>query len=193
MAKTLIIIKPDAVHDLRVGEILSRFEEAGFIVRSMKMVQPSRELIVAHYPSDEDWLRSVGEKTLDYYSNKGLDALAEMGTTDSLSIGKLIKEWLIDYLTAGKDFQRMMRVQGPVPVVVAALEGPCAIEKVREICGATIPAVADKGTIRGDYSDDSPDLANKERRAIYNLIHASSSTEEADREIELWFGDELDE
>lgn len=34
---------------------------------------------------------------------------------------------------------------------------------------------------------DSPDLSTKERRALQNLIHASETTEEAKREISLWF------
>ncbi|MCJ7813866.1 MAG: nucleoside-diphosphate kinase, partial [Candidatus Atribacteria bacterium] len=41
--------------------------------------------------------------------------------------------------------------------------------------------------IRGDFSIDSPDLATKEKRALKNLVHASSSVKEAKREISLWF------
>jgi nucleoside-diphosphate kinase len=59
---------------------------------------------------------------------------------------------------------------------------------VRKICGATLPYLADMGTIRGDFSADSPAVANSERRAVMNLVHASETTAEAEHEIEHWFG-----
>jgi nucleoside-diphosphate kinase len=48
--------------------------------------------------------------------------------------------------------------------------------------------MADLGTIRGDFSIDSPLLANKEKRAVMNLVHASETPEEAKHEIQHWFG-----
>ena len=51
-----------------------------------------------------------------------------------------------------------------------------------------MPHLADMGTIRGDFSNDSPALANKEKRAIMNLVHASETPEEAAHEVEHWFG-----
>jgi nucleoside-diphosphate kinase len=47
--------------------------------------------------------------------------------------------------------------------------------------------MAAPGTIRGEYSSDSPDLANEEQRPVRNLVHASGDPEEAEREIALWF------
>ena len=44
------------------------------------------------------------------------------------------------------------------------------------------------GTIRGDFSNDSPLNANVERRSVYNLVHASETPEEAKHEIQHWFG-----
>ncbi|MBS3064952.1 MAG: nucleoside-diphosphate kinase, partial [DPANN group archaeon] len=44
------------------------------------------------------------------------------------------------------------------------------------------------GTIRGDFSTDSYDLADKEQRSVKNLIHASGTVDEAKREIQIWFG-----
>jgi nucleoside-diphosphate kinase len=43
------------------------------------------------------------------------------------------------------------------------------------------------GTIRGDYALESSISANIRKRSIYNLIHASGTVEEAEREIPLWF------
>jgi nucleoside-diphosphate kinase len=51
-----------------------------------------------------------------------------------------------------------------------------------------MPHLADMGTIRGDFSNDSPALANKEKRAIMNPVHASETPEEAAHEVEHWFG-----
>ena len=52
-----------------------------------------------------------------------------------------------------------------------------------------MPALADMGTIRGDYSIDSAALANSEKRAVMNLLHASETPEEAEHEIRHWFGE----
>ena len=51
-----------------------------------------------------------------------------------------------------------------------------------------MPYLADMGTIRGDFSNDSPTLANVEKRAVANLLHASETQDEAKHEIEYWFG-----
>jgi nucleoside-diphosphate kinase len=61
---------------------------------------------------------------------------------------------------------------------------------VRKIVGKTIPASADMGTIRGDFSVDSPTLANRDKRAVRNLIHASGNKEEAEHELSLWFAND---
>ena len=59
---------------------------------------------------------------------------------------------------------------------------------VRKIVGNTLPFKAEMGTIRGDFSVDSPVLANKEKRAVFNIVHASATPEEAEYEIKFWFG-----
>ena len=74
------------------------------------------------------------------------------------------------------------------PVVAVILEGKDAVAHVRKITGATDPSKAEKGTIRGDVGTDSLDKADREGRAIENLVHASGTKEEADKEIMLWFG-----
>ena len=52
---------------------------------------------------------------------------------------------------------------------------------------ADADAEAEPGTIRGDYSLDSPALANADKRAVRNIIHASGNAEEAKYEAQLWF------
>ena len=67
------------------------------------------------------------------------------------------------------------------PTLALVLEGEGAIAVVRMTMGATDPAKAAPGTIRGDLALSMPD----------NLVHGSDSPESAEREIALWFGDEL--
>ena len=64
------------------------------------------------------------------------------------------------------------------PTLALALEGESAISVVRTTMGATNPAEAVPGTIRGDLALAMPD----------NLVHGSDSPESAQRELELWFG-----
>jgi len=75
-------------------------------------------------------------------------------------------------------------------VVCMVIEGIQAIDMVRKLAGHTLPYKADVGTIRGDYSVDSPSIANAESRSIHNLIHASENEKEAANEIKIWLGDE---
>ena len=68
---------------------------------------------------------------------------------------------------------------GPTWALVVVGEG--AIATMRKTIGATNPASAEPGTIRGDLAMSMPD----------NLVHGSDSTESAEREIGLWFPDGL--
>ena len=63
------------------------------------------------------------------------------------------------------------------PVIVAVLEGPDVIKATRLMVGATKPAEAAPGTIRGDLAVST----------LRNLIHASDAIETAKQEIALWF------
>ena len=74
------------------------------------------------------------------------------------------------------------------PLVRMVVEGVHAVDMVRKICGNTLPYLADMGTIRGDYSADSPAVANMEKRAVMNMVHASETASEAKHEIKHWFG-----
>lgn len=80
-------------------------------------------------------------------------------------VGRSYFEALINYLTRGD-------------VVAVVLSGDNAIDRVRAINGPTDPASAAPDTIRGRYA-----ISMRE-----NSVHASDSTENAAREIKLWFG-----
>lgn len=90
--------------------------------------------------------------------------------------GEKVRNLLMDFLAIG-------------PVMALVIEGVDAIENVRMMVGATEPKSALPGTIRGDYSHVSYKRADATGKAVENLIHASSSPEDAGREIHIWFSD----
>ncbi len=73
---------------------------------------------------------------------------------------------LVSYMTSG-------------PVMVQALDGEDAINKNREIMGATDPAKADQGTVRADFAESIEE----------NIVHGSDAPETAAQEIAFFFGD----
>ncbi len=74
---------------------------------------------------------------------------------------------LVRYMTSG-------------PVMVPPLEGENAINRNREIMGATNPAEAEKGTIRADFAESIEE----------NIVHGSDGAETATQEIAFFFGDD---
>jgi nucleoside-diphosphate kinase len=75
---------------------------------------------------------------------------------------------LVDFITSGT-------------TLALVLEGEGAIATCRKTIGATNPADAEPGSIRGDLALSMPD----------NLVHGSDSAETAAAEVAIWFGDEL--
>lgn len=168
------MIKPDGVQRGLIGEIISRFEKTGLKIVALKMIRPTVEQAMRFYPSDDEWLKSVANKSLSVYKQLGIDPKNDFGTDDPIEIGKIIKRWLAEFLASG-------------PCIAMVIEGNRAIEVVRKIVGATRPYEALPGTIRGDFSTDSPELANILKRPLRNLVHASDSKETAEKEIAFWF------
>ena len=172
--QTLVLIKPDGVQKQLVGEIIKRFESSNLKVQGMKMVWPDENLAKTHYPLDEEWAKALFEK------NKTAAEKENRKTefTDYLEFGKNIQNCLIKYVTES-------------PVIAMVIQGDNAIEQVRKITGATEPKSSAPGTIRGDLvPEESYEKADAEKRAVRNLIHASDSTETAEKEISLWFSQE---
>ena len=172
--KALLIIKPDGVQRGLCGAILKRFEKVGLTIIGFKFMNASSATIKAHYPENDVWFGKVGQRTLTNYAKKSLDVKKVFGTDDAVAIGKTVKQWLITY------FQES-------PVLVAAVEGYETIEIVRKISGNTIPILAAPGSVRGDFSHDTIDLANEQNRPLRNLIHASDAVEDGEKEVALWF------
>ncbi|MDD5651184.1 MAG: nucleoside-diphosphate kinase [Candidatus Nanoarchaeia archaeon] len=86
-----------------------------------------------------------------------------------------------------KVFMNNVKFLSEGPVVAICIEGVHAIEIVRKLVGATEPKAALPGTIRGDYAHVSYSYADEKNTVVRNLIHASSSKEDAEKEIKLWF------
>ena len=174
--RTYVMIKPDGVQKGLIGEIIKRFEQRDLKVVALEMFQPTYELIDNHYPKDEAWITRLGNKTLSTYAKYNIDPNQALGVGTAEEIGPMVRKWLIDYMTSA-------------PLVKMVVEGVHAVDMVRKIAGPTLPNMAEIGTIRGDYSVDSPAVANSERRAVMNLVHTSETPDEAAHEIKHWFGD----
>ena len=129
--RTLSIIKPDAVAKNVIGQILTRFENAGLRVVACRMMQLSRAQAEGFY---------AVHKARPFFKD------------------------LVDFMVSG-------------PVVVQVLEGDGAIQKNRDLMGATDPKKADAGTIRADFAD-SIDA---------NAVHGSDAPETAVTEIAYFF------
>jgi len=170
--KTLVIIKPDGVQRTLVGEIIKRYERMGLKLVGLKMVVPEATHVENHYLVDPSWKTNVGEKAISSYQKKGI----EPPTTDPEEAGEKVLNSLKKYMTAG-------------PVVVMVWQGAHSVEIIRKITGGTEPLSSDVGTIRGDFVHDSYQMADTDERAVRNIIHASGTVEEAEKEIALWFNE----
>ena len=81
---------------------------------------------------------------------------------------------VVDYICSG-------------PILVFVLGGLGSIPKIRQMVGATEPASAAPGTIRGDFAHQL--MIKGGDAPLYNLIHASANEEDAVKEIGVWFTD----
>jgi len=120
----------------------------------------------------------IGE-VISRFERKGLRII-------QLRVEKLSKEKAekLYEVHRGKPFyQNLINTVAGKTVVLMILEGRRAISVVRKLVGATDPAEAEAGTIRGDLAIDITD----------NLIHAADSRESYQREHKIFFSeDELE-
>jgi nucleoside-diphosphate kinase len=131
MANTLGIIKPDGVRRKLVGKIVSRIENAGLIIRGMKVLKLS--------PPEAQKFYAVHE-------------------------GKPFFNSLVEFMTSG-------------PIVVMVIGGHGAIERWRDLMGATDPAKARYNTIRREFATS----------VEKNVVHGSDSPETARTEVAFFF------
>jgi nucleoside-diphosphate kinase len=130
--QTLVLVKGDGVRRRLIGEIIHRIEAKSLDIRTLQLMDVSRELAEEHYA--------------EHFEKPFFEELVEFITT--------------------------------TPVVAMRVEGEGAIQVMRRLMGATNPAEAAPGTIRGDLALSLPD----------NLVHGSDSPESAERELKLFFG-----
>lgn len=169
--RTLFLVKPDGVQRSLIGEIITRFERKGLKIAALKMVYPTKEQAAEHYSAfDDAWREKVGGFVKKAYEEKG----EEFPFATQMEAGQWVQDSLAEYLSAG-------------PIVAIVISGAHAVEHVRKLLGSTDPRSADIGTIRGDFTIESLQLANTYDRTARNLAHASESPEEAERELKVWF------
>lgn len=119
----------------------------------------------------------IGE-IISRFERKGLKlvGLKMVNMTD-----EMLSEWYVEH----KDksfFGELKNFMGSMPVVAMVWQGIDVVPVVRKLVGTTLGREAEAGSIRGDYGMSQQ----------YNLIHASSSDKDAEREIKIVFGkDEL--
>ena len=77
-------------------------------------------------------------------------------------------------------FDSLVNYITSAPIIAIIFEGKKAVEVIRKTMGATDPAKAEAGTIRGDFGLDIE----------HNIIHGSDSMETATEEIKLFFGED---
>src|SRR5947209_20249360 len=133
-----------------------------------------RTLILAKPDAVE---RSLAGEILARFERRGLKLRAARLVTATRDLGerhyaehreKPFFGELVDFISSG-------------PTWALVVEGEAAIATMRKTIGATNPANAEPGTIRGDLAMSMPD----------NLVHGSDSPGSAEREVALWFDDEL--
>ena len=173
--RTLVIIKPDGIQRSLIGEIIHRYERTGLKLLSLKMVIPTEAMAIQNYyeVGGDAWLEEVGRKARASYERKGLKS----PYVNNMENGRAVMMANAKYLSSG-------------PVIAMVWQGNSAVGLVRKITGGTEPLTSDVGTIRGDFTLDSYAMADMDQRSVRNLIHASGTAEEAEKEIKIWFKEE---
>lgn len=166
--RSFVMIKPDGVERGLTDQIIERLESAGLAIVAKKEMMASEEIMIQHYPIDDrDYVLTLGHRDLTGMSEEEVNTIYGK----NLNIIKAMYQ----YFKSG-------------PVVAMIVEGPeGSVQKIREITDKTNPAEAAPGTIRGDFGEDSYDQADKEGRSVRNIVHASGTVEEAEKEIKIWF------
>ncbi len=169
--RTFVILKPDAIQRSLMGDIIGRIEKTGLKLVAQKLILATEEQCWTHYNKDEEWFLKKGQKIIE--NRQAMNMPVEK---EAIEYGKDIVRALVKFMTSG-------------PIMPMIWEGNQAVGIVKKLVGGTEPLTSDVGTLRGDYTLDSYELSNLDNRAVRNLIHCSDMTEEAAREIKIWFND----
>ncbi len=117
--------------------------------------------------------RALIGKIVDRYESRGL----RITGMKMLRVPRTLAEQHYDVHRDKPFFAGLIEFITSGPLVAMCIEGPNAIAVCREVNGATRPAQAAPGSIRGDMALDTG----------HNLVHGSDSPETGQREVSLWF------
>ena len=117
--------------------------------------------------------RNITGKINSYIEKAGLKIVAQK----MIQLSKHDAEKFYEIHKARPFFNDLVGFMISGPVIVQILKGENAVEKYREIMGATNPENADIGTIRRDFSESIE----------ANSVHGSDSLENAKNEIAFFF------
>lgn len=170
--RTLVLLKPETVQRGLMGDIIGRFEAKGLKIKAMKMVWPSQEQAAEHYAWSEEEKIASGNRTIEARQQKGLPV-----DQTNIEYAESTQQKLRKHISAG-------------PIIAMVIGGAHAIDHVRKIRGSANSLQADIGSITADLTVDSYAFADEVERANRSLVHASSSIDEAEREIPIWFREE---
>ncbi len=145
-------------------KVASRQERFGSLERTLVLIKPDavqRGLIGKILSRFEDrGIAIIGMKLMTLDTERA-------GRHYEAHQGKPFYESLVNYMTSA-------------PIVALALEGVNAITTVRTMMGATNPAEAAPGTMRGDFA----------QRVDCNIVHGSDSPAAAERELGIFFDEQ---
>lgn len=120
-------------------------------------------------------IRGIMGEVISRFERKGLIII---GMKMMRLSDELLKEHYA-HLVDKPFFPSLVRSMQASPVVVLCVKGVDAVAVVRKMTGATNGRNADIGTIRGDYS-----MSGQQ-----NIVHASDTPENAEKEIRRFFDD----
>ena len=113
-------------------------------------------------------------KIIDIFETEKFDIIQ----TEMMSLSDDMLNEHYSHLISKPFFSEILEFMQSLPVIVMTLQGKNAVTRVRDIVGVTDPNEANEGTIRKQFGTD----------VMRNVVHASDSVENAEAEIERFFG-----
>ena len=113
-------------------------------------------------------------KIIDIFETEKFDIIQ----TEMMSLSDDMLNDHYSHLTDKPFFPEIVEFMQSLPVIVMTLHGKNAVTRVRDLVGVTDPTEANEGTIRKQFGTD----------VMRNVVHASDSVENAEAEIERFFG-----
>ena len=169
--RTLVIIKPDnwKHSSSRPGAIIDMFSRTGLRVIGVKIHRFSLGQAIEFYGPVEPFLI---EKLAPIFGNKAKELLEkEFGFNISGEVSQtLFEEFGVEY--AKNQFNQIIEFMTGNMCMILVYEGENAVQKIRDVLGATDPSKAADGTVRREFGSN----------VMVNTAHASDSIESYERE-----------